>query len=292
MFSNLNMLSSELDNEPVKATKSKLYFKSIARAAMNIDDSSPLLEVIPIEDLGYVDGEITTDRQPIEVQGQDHSGNVFNVAIETSNTILATWLPLGTNRLTVPHIRRGERVLLLQYGDVDSYYWIPLGWDDHLRKLETVTYAISNTKDENDTKLTVDNTYSWEMSTHKGLITLQTSKSNGEKFKYTLQINAKGSQLIVSDDADNFIEIDSEAKSVLLHNTSGSLLNVIGTNILAKCSGEYNVECNSYNVKASNATVQANTAFKGSLTSNGKNISDSHSHTNVTKGPSTTGSVS
>lgn len=290
MFSDLNKLSADMDNHPVKPNKSKLFIKSIAQAAMNLDTEDPMLEVIPLEDLGYVDGEINTEKQKIEAQGNDHNGNAFSVSIETSNTILAKWLPIGTNRLTPPHIRRGTRVLLWQYGDVDEYYWTPLGWDDHLKKLETIVYAVSNTKDEADTKLTTDNTYSWEVSTHKRMITLMTSKSNGEKYKYTIQVNAAGSHLTVTDDADNYIQIDSEESQVILHNNKGSMLEVLGSDINGECSGSFNVKCSSYNVEAGNMNVKANTAFKGSLTSNGKNISDSHNHLN-SGGPAPGGPV-
>lgn len=285
------MLSTELDNEPVKATKSKLYIKSIARAAMNIDDSNPKLEVIPLEDLGYVDGEITTDKQKIEVQGQDHSGNVFNVAIDTSNTILATWLPLGTNRLTVPHIRRGERVLLWQYGDVDEYYWTPLGWDDNIRKLETVVFAFSNTKDESVQTLTVDNTYFIEVSTHTKQITVSTSKSDGEAYAYTVQINAKEGNVIVTDDADNFIQLESKPQRILLHNGAGTYHELEGPNLTQYVPGKYSLQAGSVEMKYGNGSFSGSTAFKGSLTSNGRNISDSHKHSGVSSGPSTTGAV-
>lgn len=285
MYGDLNKNSHELDSAPHETNKSKLFIKSIGRAAMNIDDNNPKLEVIPLEDLGYVDGEINTEKQKLDAQGTDHTGNAYNVSVDTSNTLLATWLPIGTNRLTVPHVRRGERVLIWQYGDVDEYYWSPLGWDDHLRKLETITHAVSNTKDEDDVKLTIDNTYTLEMSTHTGQITLTTSKSNGEKYAYIMQVNAKDGVISITDDKQNFIQLDSNESSVILHNTKGSLLEVIGNDINIHCSG--NVSIN-----ASSMKVNANTAFTGSLTSNGKNISDSHMHSNVSKGPSNTGSVS
>ena len=46
------------------------------------------------------------------------------------------------------------------------------------------------------------------------------------------------------------------------------------------------------NITATTININGNVAFTGNLTSNGKNISDSHTHGNVTNGSGTSGQVS
>ena len=91
----------------------------------------------------------THSPSPME-KWKDKKGYVYSDKIETSNSLMAEWLPLGSNRATAPNVRRGERVFLLQYADDDKYYWVTAGLDPHLRRRETVVFNISNTVDEID----------------------------------------------------------------------------------------------------------------------------------------------
>ena len=281
---NINKVNMAADNAPLEGNKSKFAIKSIGRAAANIDDATTILEVISVEDAGYSDGEITDGREKLEAQGVDQDGTVWNVAIETSNTIKAEWLPFNTNRFTVPNVRRGERVLLWQYGDNDKYYWTTMGLDDHLRRLETATFVFSNTKDESVKKLSPKNSYYFEVSTHTKQMTIGTSNSDGEKHTYVAQINTKDSLLTLTDDIDNFIQIDSNNNAITLHNGAGTMIQLKGDTI--------NITAKTLNVNVGKTNFNSNTAFKGSLTSNGKNVSDSHTHGGVSSGPSKTGAVS
>lgn len=289
---NINKVNMSADNAPLEGNKSKFAIKSIGRAAANIDDHSTILEVIPIEDAGYSDGEITDGREKLEAQGTDHHGEVWNVTIQTSNTIKAEWLPLNTNRLTVPNIRRGERVLLWQYADNDKFYWTTMGLDDHLRRLETATYVFSNTKDESVKKLTPENSYYLEVSTHTKQVTLGTSKSDGEKFAYTVQVNAKDGVVVIADDIGNFIQLQSEKNRILLVNAKDTYVDMDAKDLTMNVPGHLSIKSKSLDISTGSASMNGNFAYKGELTSNGKNISSTHKHTGVSSGPSTTGAVS
>lgn len=312
----LNSISLDADNLPAEVNASKFFMRSVGRAAINLKMGSHLLEVVPLEEVGYIDGELNDERETIEVGGTDAEGNSFNVKMETSNAIEAQWLPLATNRITPPNIRRGERVLLWQYGDTDKYYWTPTGLDEDVRRLETVVFRISNTIDEADKTITPDNSYWYEMSTHRKHVTLSTSKSNGEAFKYTIQVDTENSRVTICDDIDNFIELSSAEKKITVCNSDDSYVVLDKKNIDINAKSTINITAPNVNIKATNAKISASStsveggtasmsgtynvlgnvtfgkpvAFTSAVTSNGKDISSSHRHSN-SGGPGTGGPV-
>lgn len=208
---------------------------SIARAAENRKLDSHELEVLPIEYLQYIDGELTADQFPLEDKGVDGSGQEYTVRISSSNSVKATWLQWGSNRVTPPDIRRGERLLIYQFADMDKYYWVSLGLDDYMRRLETVIFAISNLRNPDTTeKLSVDNTYSVEFNTHTKQITLRTSKSDGEPYAYTFQFNTKIGVVTLADDDSNFIELNSTERRITAQNKDTSQFKIDKKDIFIK----------------------------------------------------------
>lgn len=194
----------------------RLY--SVGVVAENKKLSSDYALIVPTEVLPMLDGELKSSKQTMEDSGVDADGVEYTVSADLDNVIDAKWLNWSSNRQTSPDVRRGERVLLWQYYDTDRFYWTSLGLDHHLRKLETVRYAISATRDEKDTELTPDNTYSLEMSSHNKTLTLKTSKADGEPFAYTFQIDTEEGRFVFTDDVGNFIELESEAKRITIKN--------------------------------------------------------------------------
>lgn len=178
--------------------------------------------VTDIESLNMTNGEIRSNPEQLESSGVDATGKVYNSAVVVDQVIEATWVPFLSNRLTAPDVRRGERVRLWRSGDADKYYWSTMGLDEHLRKLETVIFAFSGTQDESQTELDLENCYYFEVSTHNKSITLQTSASNGEPFRYTAQINAAEGAFLIEDDVGNSFELDSTENRLTLENADDS----------------------------------------------------------------------
>lgn len=283
-------------NPDVKIDKSKFKIKSIAYAAENLELGKTQLEVTPVESLGYLHGEINTEREVFEETGTDSKGNTYNVKIETSNSMIAEWLQFGSNRITPPNIRRGERVLLWQYAEEDKYYWSTMGLDDHLRRLETVTFAFSATKDESTKKLTPQNSYYFEIDTHNKLVTMSTSKADDEPFGYVVQINAKDGKLVITDDTNNYIMLDSREKRWIIENVDGSKVDINKRVVDIFTGDSVNIKTNSFTVDANTARIDATTTIDGqttvngdvsthgSLTNNKVNVGSSHSHGGVEGG--------
>jgi hypothetical protein len=192
---------------------------SIGIVAENKELSSNVIKVVPIELTPLVDGEILDSASTAESKGLNANGDEYTVKVKVDITIDAEWFSLDTNRRTSPDVRRGEQVLVWQYGDTDKYYWTSMGRDDILRRLETVVWAWSDESDpDSNIELDDSNTYNIEVSTHRQHMTLNTCKNNGEAFKYTIQVNAKDSNVLIKDDGGNFIIMDSANTKIQLHN--------------------------------------------------------------------------
>lgn len=199
---------------------------SIGYAAENKPLTTSELEIYPAELMPYAHGELTNDQTEIKDSGTDGFDQKYTVKVSTSNCIRAKWLQWGSNRVTAPDVRRGERVLIWQYADADVYYWTSCGLDDFLRRLETVVWAFSNTKDESVKQLNPTNSYFIEVNTHKKHLTIHTCKSDGEPFAYTIQLNTKEGVFTLADDDSNYIEFDSAERKITAKNKDGSFITI------------------------------------------------------------------
>lgn len=203
---------------------STLSFYSVGQVANNKSLGSSTISVTPIEKLTMLDGELVSNPVDQETTGTDAMGKTYQTKIKTDSAIEATWLPFKSNRLTAPDVRRGERVIIWKAGDTNKFYWTETGWDDHLRKLETVVFQISATQDETADSTSKENSYYLYVSSHTKNITLKTSKVNGEYCSYAFQFNLEDGMVTLTDDVGNEFSMDSKNTILFLKNTSESFL--------------------------------------------------------------------
>lgn len=192
---------------------------SLGIAAENKSLKSKELTISPIEHLPFVDGELVSNPTALDFFGVDESNQQYEGKIATDNVLTATWLPESNNRVTAPDIRRGERVIVYRVADSDKFYWRSLGLDDHLRKLETVIFAISGNPNEGSEVLDPTTCYFVEISTHTKNVVFQTSKANGEPFSYRFQFNTAEGNVTLDDDIGNQFYLDSQEHYLMLKNT-------------------------------------------------------------------------
>lgn len=204
----------------------KIYSLGIVAENMKLldKDGKPnrVVEVTPIEDAPMLDGEIKSGLVTDKVISNDPSGGQYQVKVTTANSVSATWLPIGSsNRFTAPNVRRGERVVLYRFSDNDEFFWTTLFDDIQLRKLETAIYAWSGTQKEG-AAVTGDNYYFFEVSTHRGVINLHTSKANGEYAVVDIQLNTKDGIFQFRDDTGHLFIIDLKEKQMAMENPDGT----------------------------------------------------------------------
>lgn len=215
---------------------SKLHFYSIGIVAINKKISSKIIEVTCSETTPMLSGEITDNKSKVKAEATDSDGGAYQVEMESTVTVKATWLPINSsNRLTAPDVRRGETVIVYRFADTDNFFWSTLKDDAHLRRLETVIYAFSASQKEG-APVDAENYYFVEVSTHKKIIHISTSKANGEFCSYDIQINAGDGFIMIQDDIGNYFSFDSKAHQIEMKNVDGSLIEVNKVNINLECS--------------------------------------------------------
>jgi hypothetical protein len=203
---------------------------SLGVVAENKPLDTNLIQVIPVEALNLFDGELSSETVKLKDGGLNEDGSIYTLSVEMGATIEAEWFGT-TNRFTSPDVRRGEQVWIWQSENADKYYWTSLGRDDDLRRLETVIYRWSGFPDIPNEEITLDNSYYFEVSTHKNVVTLQTSQRHGEFCRYTFQFDTGNGRATIQDDIGNVIQIDSAATNITAVNADGTRVELDGPNI-------------------------------------------------------------
>jgi hypothetical protein len=236
---------------------SRLQIYSYGIVASNKALDSAQIEVTPVEDMPMMDGQITDNVTTTEASGVDGSGNPFQTQVTESGTLTATWMPMGQpNRQTPPDVRRGEQVAIYRFGDADQYFWVTMGSDLALRKLETVIFGFSGTPNEGDSP-SADNTYLIGISTHQKRVWMSTTKANGEPYAYNLELDTDNGKFTISDDIGNVFTLDSENHILRAENTDGSFMEINQENFNLFVNDQINMEGKGLNIKTQTMNTEA-----------------------------------
>lgn len=222
-------------------------FYSVGVAAEDKEKDSHELRILPIEILPDVTGELQSLVNTVEVSGKDASDVEYTVKIKASSTIKATWMPIGGgNQVTSPDVIRGEKIIIMQLGDTDKFYWCPLGNTNNLRRLETVVYAWAAEPDP-EKELDLDtNMYRLEISTDMKLIRFTTSNANEEPYTYEFKLDTNEGNFTFTDNEGNLVYLDSKERIIKAINSDETEATIEKTNMYAyakdlmefKCDGE------------------------------------------------------
>lgn len=226
------------------------------------------------------DGPIDVTIDTVESENIDHQGTVSQDKIRTTQSIHATWMPSGSNRLTAPNIRVGERVEVLQESDRDVYYWRPAGLDEQQRRLETIIWGISGSPNESDDVMDPNNRYWIEFSSHSKKIAITTSAKNGEPVRYSISLDTADGVLNTMDSRGNYATLTSLEDNWKIATQQGTYIELdkvdinvnVVNNLNMKVGNDLNLEVgNNINATVA-ANVLANAATSMSLTGGGANI--------------------
>lgn len=199
----------------------------IAYAISNRQLKSRDLEVILPEYSANISGDIFETAVSMTYMVKDSSGNITADKLSGSAGITATWLPMTSNTPEPPTVRRGERVLLYHQKGTELYWWTETGLDDHLRRLDTKIIALSNVSDLESGEFGLKNSYWLEFSTATKRFSVNTSKSDGESYKYSFTIDARNGEAYLTDDQDNKLHVVSAERKIEMTNADGSRVTVI-----------------------------------------------------------------
>lgn len=246
--------------KPLSENASILKPYSIGLAATNMIAGQTDLEVVPIEKLNRVDGEVTDNVTTQSTSGIDASGSNYSDNVDTSLSIKAKWLSRNSWLHLPGLVRRGEQVQIWRVGDTDQYYWELLGTTNHLRRLDILLLVISNTKEEATQTLTPNNAVFFEVNTNDKHITLSTPKNDGEPASYTIQLNMKEGNFSLSDDLGNALVLNSVDAHIHFQNSAGAFLKIHQQKIEMFAVEEIKMTTEKLIVNATDATFTGKTA--------------------------------
>lgn len=148
------------------------------------------------------------------------NGGELNVEATSDSAVTATWLGLNSMRKTPPNVRHGDQVRIYKLGE-NKYYWVELNTMDE-KRLETVILAISADPANKMDRVTWENTYFMNFSSHEKRIHLRLNKVTEEFTGYSLDFDAKTGYAKMEDDLENAVFIDSRNTTVGFQNADGT----------------------------------------------------------------------
>jgi len=235
----------------------KMFSLGIVMEDKKLD--SDYIKVYPVEQLPYINGPIDEYKPQFEFSLPNIKGVEQKFKLEGSAIIVAKWLTSDSNRMTSPMVHKGESVEIYRYADTDRYFWKTNAREPSLRKKEIVCHGYSNI-DEPLKPFDKESSYWHEVDTINKTITVSTSKSDKEKYKYVVKIDAKNNRVYVTDDVGNTFLLDSENGSVNVKATKSVLAKVEGTELKVTSGG---------------VEIKGNLKVSGNIESNGKTTSAS-----------------
>lgn len=249
-MANIDDLSEQVSRLHQNISQFRLYSKGIV--AENKPLSTNEILAVPIEKMGFLDGEIATEDDDLVIEGEDASGKKYTMNMKARSSLTCKWIPLDSNRVTAPDVRRGEEVFIYRFADSDDFYWADTGLAAKLRRLETVTWLFSaNPEGDSDDDRGAEDSYLVEVSAHKKLISIHTTKKNGEPFEYDIQLNTGTGYFTIADDAGNYFELDSSEKRIRMELETRTYVELNNQNIdiyapgtiSAKADEDINAQC-------------------------------------------------
>ena len=189
--------------------------------------------------LPMLSGDISATKMSSWASTKNNQGKTNKLKVNTTSYIECEWRDntAGASQFP-PDVRKGEQVIIYNFGDSDTWYWRSASRNEGQRRTETYRIAVNDTL-ENTTSLNDDNSYYLELDTRRDKhVVLQTSKSNGEKFRYRIAIDAVKNTVYIGDDDSNYIQIDSNIPSITLYNKAKSMIQLNSEDIIISCQGQ------------------------------------------------------
>jgi hypothetical protein len=196
--------------------ESKFKFYSIGIVAKDKPLDSDVIEVNPIEHVGFFNGLLSSIKETYSGIVSNKDGKRKKVSLEGSVTVKATWLANSEgNRMSSPNVVAGETVRIWRFAETEEFYWSTFMREPLLRRLEKALYAWSNLRDgKGQTGFDRASSYWFEVDTINKYIYIKTTKSDGEPFEYDVCINAKDGVISIKDDIANTFIFNSGSSTL------------------------------------------------------------------------------
>jgi hypothetical protein len=171
------------------------------------------------------------------------------------------------NNIIPPKFVNGEDVIVdFADEDIKSAYVLPYSFgvgEINRRKTDILTMYVNNFTEEGEIP-DIDNIYGLQLDTKNQMVSIFTSKKNGEKGVYTFSINSKEGKVLISDSGKRTILINTDDDSITLENEAKSSISEVGdvinmkANILnIEMTSEINIKTNKLSRKSNSIQTTA-----------------------------------
>ena len=205
-------------------------------------------------------GKLETNPEIFETKGVDSRGKHYTIRQNTESTATATYLNRDTNRITAPQVQKGERVLVYQFDNDKTLYWEPANLDNQKRVQEVVVHAYAAKKPtdgQKPTPTTPENSYTTTIDGINGLIEQRMSQANGEISPWLVQYDGKNGNMIITDQKNNLIQINTKSTEIDILNADGSHIQLLKDVINISCKNTLNIQASkAINVKTQNLNIE------------------------------------
>lgn len=208
---------------------SVIQFRFIGVVVKDKGENDWDIEVYPMEIVPNYTGDLSK-KDIRNVNNTDSFGQNVNVNVNKDRKVLCRWLPLfdTANRVSPPSVRAGERVLVINFGDTDQYYWSnSIFPDSDLRKLENRVIHLSNKQDAGEASL--DKGYYTAMDTYNKFMKIHTSDNDGEFTTYDMEIRTRDGMIKIWDGKNNYIQWDSTTNTIDITTQNHLVINTTNT---------------------------------------------------------------
>lgn len=206
-----------------------LSFYSWGQAVENKGEGNELiveaLDINVFQDGELYQNPLKEETPKLDARARDADGVMYEDSTVQSKGFPARWLPMGSNRVTAPDVRRGERVKIYRKADSPEFFWKEAGLDEHLRRQETVVWAFNNNPETGGgDEFNPELCYYVELSTHKGHLVIETNQSNSEPVAWSIDLNAKEGVLTIQDSDESYLEYNAVEPSIRLQLNTGTFV--------------------------------------------------------------------
>ena len=172
-------------------------------------------------------------------KGVDSLGRRYEANVKADTSLHATFLNDDRNQISIPMLRKGERIQVFRLKGTDKFFWKPLNVDGRLGESDSIVKAYAATGKDNvgGAQGDPEQSYITSISPLNKEMTIVTSQANGEPCGYFVQINTKQGAVVVQDTLGNILQIDSVGHRITMRNADDTFVDLNKQDFELHCHG-------------------------------------------------------